>query len=82
MRCAQLTSNCGGTKDIEGLFDAGRWLSYLQGLIEVKSWDKSELKAANEKLQEFEREVQNDPLQNEKAKMKERQKGNKRKAED
>ena len=25
-----------GTKDIEGLFDAERWLSYLKGLIEVK----------------------------------------------
>ena len=32
-------------------------------------------------LREFEREVQNDPLQNEKPKMKESQKGKKRKAE-
>ena len=35
-----------GTNDIEGLFDAERWLSYLKGLIEVKSWDKSELEKA------------------------------------
>ena len=34
------------------------------------------------KLREFEREVQNDPLQNEKPKVKESQKGKKRKAED
>ena len=34
------------------------------------------------KLREFEREVQNDPLQNEKPKMKESQKGKTRKAED
>ena len=54
----------------------------MKGLIEVKSWDKSELKKAKAELQEFEREVQNDPLQNEKAKMKESQKGKKRKAED
>ena len=71
-----------GTKHIEGLFDAERWLSYLKGLIEVKSWDKSELKKAKNELREFEREVQNDPLQNEKPKMKESQKGKKRKAED
>ena len=68
--------------EVEGLFHTERWLSYMKGLIEVKSWDKSELKKAKAELQEFEREVQNDPLQNEKAKMKERQKGNKRKAED
>ena len=53
----------------------------MKGLIEVKSWDKSELKAAKKKLREFEREVQNDPLQNEKPKMKESQKEKKRKAE-
>ena len=67
---------------IEGLLNAERMVSYLQGLIEVKSWDKSELKKAKAELQEFEREVQNDPLQNEKPKMKESQKGKKRKAED
>jgi len=33
------------------------------------------------KLREFKREVQNDPLQNEKPKVKESQKGKKRKAE-
>ena len=38
-----------GTKDIEGLFDAERWLSYMKGPIEVKSWDKSELKKAKKK---------------------------------
>ena len=70
-----------GTKDIEGLFDAERWLSYLKGLVEVKLWDKSELKKAKKKLREFEREVQNDPLQNEKPKVKENQKEKKRKAE-
>ena len=47
----------------------------------MKSWDKSELKKAKAELQEFEREVQNDPLQNEKPKVKESQKGKKRKAE-
>ena len=71
-----------GANDVEGLFHAERWLSYMKELIEVKSWDKSELKKAKKELQEFEREVQNDPLQNEKAKMKESQKGKKRKAED
>ena len=54
----------------------------MKGLIEVKSWDKSELKKAKKNIREFEREVQNDPLQNEKPKMKESQKGKKRKAED
>ena len=71
-----------GANDVEGLFHAEKWLSYMKGLIEVKSWDKSELKAAKKKLQGFEREVHNDPLQNEKPKMKESQKGKKRKAED
>ena len=40
------------------------------------------MKKAKKKLREFEREVQNDPLQNEKPKMEESQKGKKCKAED
>ena len=40
------------------------------------------MKKAKKKLREFEREVQNDPLQNEKPKVKDCQKGKKRKAED
>ena len=40
------------------------------------------MKKAKKKLWEFKREVQNDPLQNEKPKVKESQKGKKRKAED
>ena len=40
------------------------------------------MKKATKELREFEREVQNDLLQNEKPKMKESQKGKKRKAED
>ena len=71
-----------GANDVKGLFHAEIWLYDMKGLIEVKSWDKSELKKAKKKLREFEREVQNDPLQNEKPKMKESQKGKKRKAED
>ena len=39
------------------------------------------MKKAKKKLREFEREVQNDPLQNEKPKVKESQKGKKHKAE-
>ena len=70
-----------GANDVEGLFHTEKRLSYMKGLIEVKSWDKSELKKAKAELQEFEREVQNDPLQNEKPKVKESQKGKKRKAE-
>ena len=35
-----------GANDVEGLFHIERWLSYMKGLIEVKSWDKSELKKA------------------------------------
>ena len=38
------------------------------------------VKGAKAELQEFEPEVQNDPLQNEKPKMKERQKGKRCKA--
>ena len=40
------------------------------------------MKKAKKELREFEQEVQNDPLQNEKPKMKESQKAKKRKAED
>ena len=40
------------------------------------------MKKAKKEFWEFEREVQNDPLQNEKTKMKASQKGEKRKAED
>ena len=38
-----------GANDVEGLFHAERRLSYMKGLIEVKSWDKSELKKAKQK---------------------------------
>ena len=46
-----------GANDVEGLFHAERWLYYMKGLIEVKSWDKSELKKAKKQnkqlLQKF-----------------------------
>ena len=41
-----------GANDVEGLFHAEKWLSYMKGLIEMKSWDKSELKKAKKELRQ------------------------------